>query len=144
MRRDKAMPLTRVGLLSRTKRKRTNPPGACLVGIPERKEGITAMTTTNARRGRPRKVESYADWMAHIDAQVDAAARDIERKPPTYAYLHPAQKRIVQMLIEHMRSLPTITAGEDECAKPDYQIVKKLLSNLYEKKYPNWVAKVGR
>ena len=96
------------------------------------------MTTTKARRGRPRKVESYADWMAHIDAQVDAAARDIERKPPTYAYLHPAQKRIVQMLIEHMRSLPEITPNESECDKPEYRIVGKLLSNLYETKYPQW------
>ena len=129
-------------LRGRNHNRRTTRPGA-LVGITEKRKGSKAMTTTKARRGRPRKVESYADWMAHIDAQVDAAARDIERKPPTYAYLHPAQKRIVQMLIEHMRSLPEITAGEDECAKPDYQIVKKLLSNLYEKKYPNWVAKVA-
>src|ERR1700674_881972 len=54
---------------------------------------------TAGRRGRPRKVESYADWMARIDGQVDAMARRMSprsererqgEQQPSYA--HPARR----------------------------------------------------
>lgn len=64
-------------------------------------------------------MESYAGWMARIDAQVDDMARKMERQPPTYTWLHSAQRRIVQMLIEHLRSLPELKSGESALDKPD-------------------------
>ena len=94
--------------------------------------------STPARRGRPCKVESYADWMSRVDAEVDHMARSMERKPPTYAYLHPAQKRIVQMLIEYMRSLPELTAGENIWHKKEYRPVNTILKELFLAKYPEW------
>jgi hypothetical protein len=103
----------------------------------------TTVQTTQKRRGRPRKQESFANWMARIDAEVDAVARKMERQPPTYAWLHPAQKRIVEMLNEHMRSLPSIGPSEDECQKPEYLLVKTFLVGFYERKYPNWVRLPG-
>lgn len=90
------------------------------------------------RRGRPRKVESYADWMARVDAQVDSMAREVAKQPPTYAWLHPAQRRIVQMLIEHLRSLPELKAGESAYGKEDYSPVNQILTVLFKCKYPEW------
>lgn len=97
--------------------------------------------TTPARRGRPRKVESYTDWMSRIDASVDTMAHKMERQPPSYAYLHPAQRRIVQMLIEHMRSLPEITGGEQSYMKPEYVTVNGILALLFKAKYPFWTER---
>jgi hypothetical protein len=93
---------------------------------------------TSKRRGRPKKVESYADWMARVDASVDAMARTMERKPPTFAYLHPAQRRIVQMLIEHLRALPEIREGESAYEKREYGTVNRVLKELFLAKYPAW------
>lgn len=101
----------------------------------------TTTKSTPARRGRPRKVESYADWMSRVDAEVDAAARSMERKPPTYAYLHPAQKRIVQMLIEHMRSLPELRKAENCWEKKEYLTVNRIVRLLFAEKYPEWEDK---
>src|SRR5262249_53958181 len=80
----------------------------------------TKIEAPSRRRGRPRKKESYADWVARIDAEVETTARQMERQPPTYAWLHPAQRRIVQMLIEHLRSLPALQQGEGYFEKPEY------------------------
>ena len=68
----------------------------------QRKQGLAPV--------KPQK-ESYADWMARIDCEVDALARQMERKPPTYDTLHPAQRKIVGMLIAHLRSLPKLKPG---------------------------------
>jgi hypothetical protein len=91
---------------------------------------------TTKRRGRPK--ESYADWMARIVASVDAMARTMERKPPSFAYLHPAQRRIVQMLIEHMRSLPELGRDEWPFKKAEYTTVSRILKELFLAKYPEW------
>ena len=102
---------------------------------------MTPTTNTPApdkRRGRPRKVEPYADWMARIDASVDTMARKMERKPPTYAYLHPAQRRIVRMLIEHLRSLPELAQGGNCYDKPEYLTVNRILKEMFLAKYPAW------
>lgn len=107
------------------------------------------MPTTIAptRRGRPpRKIESIADWMARIDKEVDEAARKIERKPPTYASLNPAQKRIVELIIEHLRGLPELARGEDCYEK--YETMNVILTELFKAKFPAWLsaprAKSGR
>jgi hypothetical protein len=94
--------------------------------------------TATKRRGRPRKVESFADWMARVDCEVDAMARAVAKEPPSYAYLHPAQRRIVQMLIEHMRSLPELKSGEDALNKPEYEYINRITTHLFKWKYPSW------
>jgi hypothetical protein len=97
-----------------------------------------ATTVAPARRGRPRKIESIADWMARIDKEVDEAARKIERKPPTYASLNPAQKRIVELLIEHLRRLPELERDEDFYEK--YWSMNVILTELFKEKYPAWLS----
>jgi len=99
---------------------------------------VMAKTKISGTARRPRKIESYADWMARIDAHVDTMARRVEREPPSYAWLHPAQRRIVQMLIERMRMLPEIRNGEDVFAKPEYFHVKRIITHLFRAKYPDW------
>jgi hypothetical protein len=76
-----------------------------------------------------------------IDAEVDAMARKVQEDPPAYAWLHPAQRRTVQVLIEHMRSLPDPSPGESGFDKPEYSIVvNALLTRLFRVKYPDWKA----
>lgn len=96
---------------------------------------------TIARRKKP---TSFADWMAKLDADVTDMARKMERKPPTFADLHPAQRRIVQMVIDHLRGLPGIGADENEFSKPEYVAVNRILSELFTVKYPGWVVRAGR
>jgi hypothetical protein len=91
------------------------------------------------RRGRSRKVESYSDWMARIDAEVDAAARATvkeARKPP--ATLCPAQHSLVEMLIEYLHGLPELTKGENALEKEAYFPIQMLLFGLFSAKYPEW------
>lgn len=95
-----------------------------------------ATTVTPARRGRPRKIESFADWMDRIDKEVDEAARKIERKPPTYSSLNSAQRKIVQVLIDHLRGLPELEPGESPFTK--YDTVNRILTELFRAKFPEW------
>ncbi len=97
-----------------------------------------ATTVAPTRRGRPRKIESVADWMARIDKTVDEAARKIESKPPTYASLNPAQKRIVELLIEHLRGLPELHQGENFYEK--YEAMNIILTELFKAKFPAWLS----
>ena len=73
--------------------------------------------------------------------EVEETARKMERKPPTYAWLHPAQRRIVQMLIEHLRSLPELHAGENAFDKRECDHVNTILMHLFLAKYPNWTQR---
>ena len=82
------------------------------------------------------KTESFADWMARIDASVDAAVKRIERQPLTYDSLNPAQKCFINMLIEHLRSLPRRRRNECAFRKPEYAHVNYILTILYCAKYP--------
>lgn len=111
-------------------------------------EQATATSTTRTeagaqapqrrKRGRPRKVESFADWMARVDAEVDTMARKVAKDPPSYAWLSAAQRRIVQMLIEHMRALPELGDAENVYDKKEYSFVNRILTNLFRAKYPEW------
>ena len=60
------------------------------------------------RRGRPRRKESFADWMDRLDMQVDREAERLTAERTILRPLSPGQRRIVQMLIEHLRRLPTL------------------------------------
>lgn len=107
----------------------------------------SAKRTTAALDVRPaprrkRRPESFADWMARVDAEVDQAARAIAKKPPTFACLHPAQRRIVQMLIEHLRSLPALQSGESALMKKEYGTINIVLTALYVHKYPAWKCRL--
>jgi hypothetical protein len=48
--------------------------------------------TAKARRGRPRKVESYADWMARIDAEVESLAAGMGATRKASEYIKLTQK----------------------------------------------------
>jgi hypothetical protein len=101
----------------------------------------TESATGRVRRLPRRRVESFADWMARVDAEVEETARKIERRPPTYAWLHPAQRRIVQMLIEHLRSLPELHPDEDPHHRQEYCHTNQILTSLFLAKYPNWTQR---
>lgn len=100
-------------------------------------------TVTPRRRGRPRKTESFAAWMARIDAEVSAKVRQVEKEPPLFADLHPAQRKIVLMMIEHLRSLPRLQPGESPWGKREYRLVNTLLGDLFEIRYPEWKLRNG-
>lgn len=95
------------------------------------------------RRGRPRRVESFSDWMCRIDSQVEAAYRKVCERPPAEHLLSPAQRRIVEMLVEHLRSLPQIGPTENAYKKPEYEHVNVILTRLFQAKYPSWTARTS-
>ena len=99
---------------------------------------MTATTVRTVKRGRPRKVESYADWMARIDAQVDEAARRAEKLPPSFTSLHPAQRRLIQMFIDYLKRLPGLAPNESVFEKQEYRFVNYLITDIFIQKYPEW------
>jgi hypothetical protein len=101
------------------------------------------LTTTTRRRGRQRRTESFSEWMARIDTQVEAAYRQVSSRLPVERLLSPAQRRIVEMLAEHLRSLPELGPGEDAYGKPEYHNVNVILTELFRAKYPHWTAKTS-
>jgi hypothetical protein len=96
-----------------------------------RRAGASARTSS---RVLPNRDESFADWKVRIDAGVDSAARSVEKLPP----LLPAQGRIVQMLVDHLNSLPLLAAGENAFWKKSYSYVNQILTTLFLEKYPEW------
>jgi hypothetical protein len=96
------------------------------------------MNKKAASRGRTRKMESFADWMVRMDTQVEAMAARVCTKPPAERLLNQHQRRIVEMLIEHMRSLPRLAVGENPYKKKEYDHVNVILTKLFEAKYPEW------
>ncbi|HWQ96468.1 MAG TPA: hypothetical protein VN538_00045 [Clostridia bacterium] len=93
------------------------------------------------RRGRPRRVESFSEWMAKLDSQVEATYQKVAKRLPVERLLSPAQRRIVEMLVEHLRSLPEIAPTENTYNKPEYKHVNSILTRLFQAKYPQWTAK---
>ena len=98
----------------------------------------TPSRTATARRGRRRAPEAFADWMARIDSQVESEYRRVCKAPPMARLLSANQRRIVEMLAEHLRSLPALKDGEDFYKKPEYNIINRLLVEVFLAKYPQW------
>jgi hypothetical protein len=90
------------------------------------------------RRGRTRKTESFAEWMMRLDTEVSAMVRKVEKAPPLFAELHPAQQWIVTRLVEHLLSLPRLQPSEDPFRKPEYWPMNSMLTKLYELQFPHW------
>ena len=101
-------------------------------------ENETATRVPARRRGRPRRVESFSEWMARIDIEVEQQARKVEARLPADRLLTCHQRRIVEMLIEHMRSLPVIPAGEDCTNHSAYGTMNFILTHIFRAKYPSW------
>ena len=97
--------------------------------------------TPSASRGRPRQAESYTDWMARMDTEVDVMARKLCAVPAARQLTGP-QRRILEMLAEHMRALPLLQPGESPYDIPAYLHVRCILTRLFRAKYPDW--KVGK
>ena len=95
-------------------------------------------TKPTSRRGRPRRAESFAEWMARVDTQVETAYRKVCAAPPAARLLNAHQRRIVEMLVEHMRSLPQLQPGEDPYKLPAYSRIRAVLTNLFRAKHPDW------
>lgn len=87
---------------------------------------------------RRRTPESFADWMARIDDEVEEMVRTVSRKVPAWEHLNPHQRRICEMVAEFLRSLPALNEGEDPFNKPAYLPVKAIISTLFSVKYPQW------
>lgn len=104
-----------------------------------------ATTTTvlaQSKTRRPRqKTDSFADWMARMDTQVEAAARKICNRVPMERVLNGAQRRILEMLAEYLRSLPALNCNESPFDKPGYARINIILEQLFSAKYPDWVAR---
>lgn len=78
-----------------------------------------------------------------MDTQVETMAEKVCKQPPAAKLLNPEQRRIVEMLIEHMRNLPPLQRGENCYNKPEYRVVNSLLTDLFGKKYPEWTKKTS-
>ncbi|HWQ55917.1 MAG TPA: hypothetical protein VN442_19670 [Bryobacteraceae bacterium] len=76
-----------------------------------------------------------------MDSQVEAAYQKVAKRLPAERLLSPAQHRIVEMLTEHLRSLPEIAPTENTYNKPEYKHVNGILTRLFQAKYPQWTAK---
>src|SRR5262245_43582428 len=96
--------------------------------------------TTGKKRGRPRTVESFSEWMARIDIEVTKAAEKFSRKVPAKRALTGPQTRILEMLADHMRSLPAPLANESHFSKPAFSTMNEILTTLFKAKYPAWVG----
>jgi len=73
-----------------------------------------------------------------MDTQVEAEAARVCAKLPAERLLNQHQRRIVEMLVEHMRSLPQLAAGEKAFGKKEYQRINSILTHLFCAKYPTW------
>jgi len=93
------------------------------------------------RRGRPRKQQSFAEWMLAVDAEVSAMVKKVEKEPPMYTHLGPSQKRLVEMLIAHLKTLPRLGDSERVYDKKEYGCVNTILCALFLAKYPNWTER---
>ena len=78
---------------------------------------------TAGRRGR-RKTESY----------VEAMAQKICTRLPAEKALTGSQRRILEMLAEHLRSLPVLAQGENAYGKRQYYHVNCILVQLFQAK----------
>lgn len=94
--------------------------------------------TVTRRRGRPRKVESFSDWMARIDIEVEEMTRKAHAESPASKVLTGPQRRIVEMLAEHLRFLPVLQKGEDPRTKPEFKRIWNILHELFIAKHPEW------
>jgi hypothetical protein len=90
------------------------------------------------RRGRQRRTESFSEWMARMDTQVEATYRQVASRLPIERLLIPEQRRIVEMLVEYMRSLPLVQPGEDPWEVPTYDPMRTILRTLFRAKHPDW------
>lgn len=93
-----------------------------------------------SRQKGPR-VESYAEWMARIDDQVEAEFQKVTKRPPLYRWLSTSQRGIVEMLVEYLRTLPELASGEDAFEKASYVPAKLILTRIFQAKYPEWKAR---
>lgn len=96
------------------------------------------MTPAKPKRGRPPKKESFASWLQRIDAEVETAAREAAKQPLSLSELPPGQRKIVEMLIGHLRTLPRLRGREEFWRKPEYGHINGILTRLFRAQHPEW------
>jgi hypothetical protein len=109
------------------------------------------MTPAALKSALPIRAESFAEWMARADMEVAMTAAAIsgaEKKIApsadfSYERLHPAQRRIVQMVVELLQGLPRPLPGNPNWDTDAYGPVRRILRELFLAKYPTCVDERG-
>jgi hypothetical protein len=100
--------------------------------------------TKRTRRRREPEPVSFSEWMACMDNEVEKVACKTGSQMPAKRFLSTAQLRILEMLAEHLRSLPPLQKDESCFSKPQYDDVNVITTILFEAKYPGRRKREGR
>ena len=76
-----------------------------------------------------------------MDTECEIEVRKMSSRLPAERLLTTEQRRIVEMLAEHLRNLKPIPSGESAYSYPEYTHVNVILTQLFKAKFPHWTKR---